>query len=58
MLRIAGQTTGPIGLKFLGHLGVVRGVIGQIVFFIKNFFFKISFFIFFVPRETLGPLAS
>ena len=57
MLRIAGQTTGPIGLKFLGHLGVARGVIGQIGFFFKNFFFKISFFNFFCATGNAGPFS-
>ena len=49
MLRIAGQTAGPIGLKFFGRGG--GGVMGQknsIMFFQK----KIS------PRATPGPTAS
>ena len=50
MLLIAGQTTGPIGLKFVVDRGVNRLKI-DICFKKKNFKF-------FFPRATQGPSAS
>ena len=53
MLLIAGQTAGPIGLKFFcGHSWVARGCYRLL----KNskFFFK---FLFFFSRATPGPSA-
>ena len=52
MFPIAGQTAGPIGLKFFvdthGWPGVIKAKKSKFFFF-RNFFF---------PRATPGPLAS
>ena len=56
MLPIAGQTAGPIGLKFfVDTQGWPGGVIvkNSKLFFFSNFFSR-----FFFPRSTLGPSAS
>ena len=50
MLRIAGQTTGPIGLSFILDTHAWQTKIQK---FLKFFFSK-----FFFPRATPGPSAS
>ena len=48
MLRIAGKTTGPIGLKFFVDThGWLRGVISFIAIGLKIRFFLMFFFLFF-----------
>ena len=52
MLRIAGQTAGPIGLKFFcGNLKVARGCYRLKKIEIRNFFPEF-FFKFFFPLAT------
>ena len=62
MIPIAGQTAGPIGLKFFvdtqGWPGGDIGFKKSNIFFSKIFFFKIFFFKFFFPPSTPGPSAS
>ena len=56
MVPIAGQTAGPIGLKFFvdthGWPGGSKKKFQ--IFFYRKFFFQIFFF----PRATSGPSAS
>ena len=54
MLRIAGQTTGPIGLKFFVDTHGWPGVLWPVKMeFFPKFVSQILF-----PRATPGPLAS
>jgi len=54
MLRMGGQTAGPIGLNFFWTLMGARGVLQAISK--SNFFF--NFLKTFLSRITPGPLAS
>ena len=55
MLPIAGQTAGPIGLKFFVD---TQGWPGGVIVKNRNYFFFKLFFKFFFPRSTPGPSAS